>query len=95
MPALSRSEIEKIAHLARIELTPAETERYAAQLEKIVEYVGRLSAVDIEGVEPFLNAAAEGNVWRPDQARPGLAREAALANAPKQTDGFFRVPKVT
>jgi len=48
----------------------------------------------VEGVAPFVSAAAEGDWWRDDTPRPGLTPEEALANAPRQMDGFFRVPRI-
>jgi len=92
---IGRDHVEKIARLARLELTAAELDLYAAQLERIVGHVDRLAAVDVEGVEPFGVAAVGEEALRTDAPREGLSPEAALANAPQRAGDFFRVPKVT
>lgn len=95
MGHISREDVVKIAHLSRIELEEAQIDRFTTQLESILAYMEKLGEVDLEGVEPFLNAATEDNVFREDAAGEPLAREEGLAGAPKQADGFFVVPQVT
>jgi aspartyl-tRNA(Asn)/glutamyl-tRNA(Gln) amidotransferase subunit C len=95
MSAITREEVVRIARLARIDLTEEETGRFAGQLESILSYMQTLSEVEIDGVEPFLNAAAEDNVFRADAPRPSLPNADALSNAPEADDGFFVVPRVT
>ncbi len=95
MSRISREEAAKIALLARLELTAEELDLFTGQLGDILQYMEKLTEADVEGVEPFINAAAGGNVWREDRPGESLPREAALANAPREEDGFFRVPRVT
>lgn len=92
--SLSREEVEHIAHLARLELTEEEKERYRQQLSAILEYAARLQALDTRGIPPTASVLPPRSVLRPDEPRPGLTREALLRNAPQVEDGQFRVPPV-
>jgi aspartyl-tRNA(Asn)/glutamyl-tRNA(Gln) amidotransferase subunit C len=92
--ALSEEEVRHVAWLSRLELTDDEVRLYARQLGKILEYVEMLRRVDTSDVEPMITATVEGNVFRPDQPRPGLPREEALQAAPEQDGEYFRVPRV-
>lgn len=94
MSKITVEDVKKIALLSRLELGNEEIERLTGQLESILEYVDTLSEVDVEGVEPFISAAEEGNVLREDVVRPSLTNEEALTNAPRQNNGFFQVPAV-
>ncbi len=85
--------------LARLELDEAQVESLTPQLAEIVAYVDQLGEVDTEGVEPMAHAPLAGgreleNVLRADEVRPGLEREAALANAPRHDRVGFKVPAV-
>jgi aspartyl-tRNA(Asn)/glutamyl-tRNA(Gln) amidotransferase subunit C len=86
--------IDHVATLARIALTPAEKERFAQQLGDVLHHIEQLSKVDVSGVEPTAHAFPVQNVWAEDLARPGLPVEAALRNAPAQRDHMIVVPKV-
>lgn len=86
--------VQKIAHLAKLTLTPAEEQIYAAQLEKIVAYVEQLQEVDTSQVEPLAQVLETTNVMRTDQVRPSLAVTEVLRNAPNHRQGYFVVPKV-
>jgi len=92
--AISREEVEKVSLLARLLLSEAELQRMTAQLSQILDYMDLLGEVDTEGVEPMAHALDVANVFRPDEVRPSLAREAALANAPSRDDECYRVPAV-
>jgi len=92
--ALTREEVANVAKLSRLALTEKELETYTEQLGKILQYVEKLNALDTSKVEPMISAAAKGNVFRPDEIRPGLSREEALKAAPEHDDEFFRVPPV-
>ena len=86
--------IEYVANLARLALTPAEKEKFSRQLGDILHYVEKLKQVDVTGVEPMAHASPVFNVWQDDVARPGLPVEQALRNAPEQRDHLIVVPKV-
>ena len=91
---LSPEEVDHIALLARLELSPAERERAANELSQILGYFETLNQLDTEGVQPMAHVLNMENVLRPDTPRPSLAREAALQNAPEAADGMFQVPRV-
>jgi aspartyl-tRNA(Asn)/glutamyl-tRNA(Gln) amidotransferase subunit C len=92
--SLTRSDVEKIAHLARLELTEAELSLYQGQLSAILEYAERLNGLNLEGVLPTAHAVTQQNVWREDVAEPSLPMDAVLFNAPKQADNQFVVQAV-
>lgn len=91
---LSREQVEHIAHLARLNLTPEEIERYTTELTVILEYIDQLKTVNTEGVEAQNQFIKAETVLREDIAEPSLPREEALKNAPKHDGEFFLVPKV-
>jgi aspartyl-tRNA(Asn)/glutamyl-tRNA(Gln) amidotransferase subunit C len=90
--AISRDEVLHVARLARLALTDEEIERLGAQLNAILEAVGKVAELDLEGVEPTAHPLALVNVWVDDEPQPSLTAEEALANAPDREAGFFRVP---
>ena len=90
--AISRDEVLHVARLARLALTDEEVERLGAQLNAILEAVGKVSELDLEGVEPTSHPLDLVNVWAEDEPRPSLLVEEALANAPDREQGFFKVP---
>jgi aspartyl-tRNA(Asn)/glutamyl-tRNA(Gln) amidotransferase subunit C len=90
--AISRDEVVHVARLARLELTDEELDRFAGQLDAILEAVGKVSELDLSEVEPTLHPLALSNVWAEDELRPSLEVEEALANAPDREDNAFRVP---
>lgn len=94
MADISRDDVLHVAHLARLHLTDAEVDRMQAQLSNILEAIETLRDVDTSAVGPTASVIALENVMRDDVARRGLAREAALANAPLRDDPFLRVPTV-
>ena len=92
--SLSLDEVRWIAHLARLELTPAELEAMTRQLSAIVEYVKQEQQVNTDGVEPLAHPLPIHNVFRDDEPRPSLPVAAALANAPDRHGDFYGVPAV-
>jgi aspartyl-tRNA(Asn)/glutamyl-tRNA(Gln) amidotransferase subunit C len=91
---LTIEQVEHIAELARLELTPEEVARYRQQLSAILEYAARLQALDTEGIPPTASVLPTRSVLRPDAANPGLDKDALLRNAPEVEAGQFRVPPV-
>ena len=91
---IKRDEVTHVAHLARLEFTEAETEKFTSQLNGILLYMDMLNRVDTEGVAPMTHAIAQKNAFREDRAMESLPREETLANAPDARGDFFRVPKV-
>ena len=86
--------VKDVAHLARIQLTPSEEEKFGAQLGQVLGYIEKLNQLDVSQVEPTAHAVPLVNVTRPDEARPSLPHEEALRNAPAQRNGLFLVPKI-
>ena len=86
--------VHYVAHLARLKLSPDEEQKISAQLGDILGYIEKLKQVDVSGVEPTAHPFPLVNVTRPDEARPSLAHEDALRNAPQQTARLFAVPKI-
>lgn len=87
-------DLRYVANLARIELTDEEIATFEPQLEQILAYVEKLSAIDVSDLEPMAHANPVLNVMRADVARPSLSQEEALLNAPQCTSDQFIVPKV-
>jgi aspartyl-tRNA(Asn)/glutamyl-tRNA(Gln) amidotransferase subunit C len=92
--AISREDVLHVARLARLEIPEAEVGRMQEQLGAILEAVGKVSELDLEGVEPTSHPLDLVNVWDEDEPRSSLSREDALANAPDPHRGSFRVPPV-
>jgi aspartyl-tRNA(Asn)/glutamyl-tRNA(Gln) amidotransferase subunit C len=86
--------LDHVANLARINLTPEEKERFAAQIGDVLTYIAQLNEVDVTGVEPTAHAFPVVNVWAADVPEPGLSVEDALRNAPQKSDNMFVVPRV-
>lgn len=93
-PALTRSDVDHLAHLARLELTDAELDLYLGQLTVVLDSVAVVTEVATADIVPTSHAVPLTNVYRPDVLRPGLSREAALSGAPAAQDGQFRVPQI-
>jgi aspartyl-tRNA(Asn)/glutamyl-tRNA(Gln) amidotransferase subunit C len=95
---LTIEDVEKIAELARLQLTPQEASSFTRQLDAILEYMTKLNELDTNSVEAMThssNAAVDTDyTMRDDAARPSLGQDLATANAPDPQAGFFRVPKV-
>lgn len=89
-------DIEKVALLARLELTEAEIKEFGGQLGQILGYIEQLKQIDVEGIEPTAHAAAVYNVYREDveQTDRFLTQEEALANAPETAHDQVKMPKV-
>ena len=94
MASISRDDVLHVARLARLHLTDEEVDRLQAQLSNILEAIETLRDVDTSHVGPTASVIRLENVMRDDEARPPMAREAALANAPLRDDPFLRVPTV-
>ncbi|HSV92839.1 MAG TPA: Asp-tRNA(Asn)/Glu-tRNA(Gln) amidotransferase subunit GatC [Desulfobacterales bacterium] len=91
---ITRDEVLYVARLARLEVEEAATDKLAAQIGSILDYVDQLNQVDTAGVPPTSHALALTNAFREDTVRQHIGRDAALANAPAQEEGCFLVPKI-
>jgi len=91
---MDSDEVRRVAALARLTLTQQETEEFGRQLTRILGYVEKLNAVDVDGVEPMPHAVDGLNVFRPDIRTDSLERDNALQNAPRTDGRFFLVPQI-
>jgi aspartyl-tRNA(Asn)/glutamyl-tRNA(Gln) amidotransferase subunit C len=94
MPQPADLNLDHVANLARLALTPEEKARFTAQIGDVLAYIAQLKEVDVSGVEPTAHAFPVFNVWAEDEPQPGLPVELALKNAPAQRDHMIAVPKV-
>jgi len=91
---ISTEDILKLAHLARLDMTSEEAEDMKTDMTKILDFVGKIEAMNLEGVEPLVYMTDRENVLRKDEPSEALAQEDVLANAPSANSDYFRVPKV-
>jgi aspartyl-tRNA(Asn)/glutamyl-tRNA(Gln) amidotransferase subunit C len=89
---LSRDQVLHVARLARLELTDGEIERFSGELSKVLDYIEKISELELEEVPPTSHVINVENALRADEPRPSLPRDAALASAPDAALGGFRVP---
>ena len=94
MSRITADDVRKVAQLARLDLPEAAITTYTTQLERILDYVAQLQAVDTEGVPPTTRAVEVVNVTREDRVEPTPVREQLLDLAPQREGDFFRVPKI-
>ncbi|HEY2967046.1 MAG TPA: Asp-tRNA(Asn)/Glu-tRNA(Gln) amidotransferase subunit GatC [Casimicrobiaceae bacterium] len=92
--ALSSAEIKRIAHLARIEITPAEAVDIRAKLDSIFDLIGRMRAVDTTGIVPMSHAQDVTLPLREDVVTETDRHELYQSVAPAVQDGLYLVPKV-
>ncbi|WP_395804588.1 Asp-tRNA(Asn)/Glu-tRNA(Gln) amidotransferase subunit GatC [Daejeonella sp.] len=86
--------IDKIAHLARLEVQENEKQGLLDDMNKILTFMDKLNEVDTQGIEPLVYMNDEVNVLREDEVKQEISTEMALRNAPKADGKFFRVAKV-
>jgi aspartyl-tRNA(Asn)/glutamyl-tRNA(Gln) amidotransferase subunit C len=91
---LTREEVQRVAMLARLQLTPEEEERLTEQLDNILQYVEKLNQLDTSGIEPFTQAVDMTISMREDVVTNEPNAELLLSNAPAQENNFFQVPKI-
>jgi aspartyl-tRNA(Asn)/glutamyl-tRNA(Gln) amidotransferase subunit C len=91
---ITLEDVEKVAKLARLEVSPAEKEAFAKQLSQILTHVETLKQYDTEGIEPTATVLGQVNVFRNDDVQPSLPVENALANAPEREADGFAVPRI-
>ncbi len=100
---ISQADVEHVASLASLALTPEELTRFGKDLGSILGYVAELQALDTSGIEPLTHVyqlyadpatGPEKSELRTDTPRPSLPRESVMAAAPATDGTFFKVPKV-
>ncbi|MGB0466343.1 MAG: Asp-tRNA(Asn)/Glu-tRNA(Gln) amidotransferase subunit GatC [Pontibacterium sp.] len=92
--ALDRSDVEKIAHLARLQIDEQDIPEYTQNLSNILDLVDQMQAVDTRDIEPMANALDAVQRLRPDSVTEPNRRDALQAVAPAVENGLFQVPKV-
>lgn len=91
---ITKEQVERVANLARLNLTEEEKESMTKDMEAIIEFADQINGLDIKDVEPTAHVLPINNVFREDVVRPSLDREKLLQNAPNHENGCFRVPRV-
>jgi aspartyl-tRNA(Asn)/glutamyl-tRNA(Gln) amidotransferase subunit C len=89
---LDRDQVLHVARLARLELSEVEVQRMAGELSHVLEHIEKIRELDLEGVEPTSHVTEVTDALRPDEPRPCLPPEVALAAAPEPLEGGFGVP---
>ena len=92
--ALTEKDVERLAVLARINLTAEEKETFARQMSSILDSAAVLDELSTDGIEPLIYVLSQHNVMRDDKVRPSLTTDEALANAPLKEDAMFKVPRL-
>jgi aspartyl-tRNA(Asn)/glutamyl-tRNA(Gln) amidotransferase subunit C len=92
--SLTSAEVEHIALLARVGLSPEDVARFQGQLSVILDAFATLRDLDTTDVPPTAHTLPLANVERRDESRPSLPEAEALANAPETDDGFIRIRRV-
>ncbi|MBI5560832.1 MAG: Asp-tRNA(Asn)/Glu-tRNA(Gln) amidotransferase subunit GatC [Deltaproteobacteria bacterium] len=91
---ITGKDVKHAAQLARLALTEEEIKLYTGQLQRILDYVEKLSEVDTKGVEPAAYTVPQRRAARPDTVKDSIPPEDALRNAPEKEKGCFKVPKI-
>ena len=94
MTKITKDEVKKVAHLARLELNEDEINNHAKQLEKILEYINQLEKINTEDVPCTTRAIEVINVFRKDDKKDFTSNEELLELGPSREDMFFKVPKI-
>ena len=94
MATLSRSDVEHVAHLARLGLTEDELSRLEGQLNHIVDQYAALAELDTEHIPPTAQTIELENILREDVAKPSLDHDEVLTLAPQRSGDYFLVPPI-
>jgi aspartyl-tRNA(Asn)/glutamyl-tRNA(Gln) amidotransferase subunit C len=94
MAAISRDEVAHLARLSRLAVTDDELDRFAGQLDVILQSVARVGEVAADDIPPTSHSVPLTNVYRDDVVQPSLTQAEVLSGAPDQAEGRFRVPRI-
>jgi aspartyl-tRNA(Asn)/glutamyl-tRNA(Gln) amidotransferase subunit C len=89
-----KMDIEKVAKLARLELSEEEKGTFGNHLDQILTHMEQLNRLDTTGVEPTFHAVSIENAFREDVTRPSSVQEEVLGIAPDEESGYFKVPRI-
>ena len=92
---IDREQVLHVARLARLELAEDEVARMTGELSSILDHIEKISELDLDGVPPTSHVVEVASALRPDEPRPSLPRDVALANAPAVAADGFSVPSPT
>ncbi len=91
---IDREQVKKVAHLARLEITPQEEVELEGSLNAILDYFEQLEELDTTDVPPTTRAIDISNITRIDQLTPWVDRDELLSEAPDQDGDFYKVPQI-
>ncbi|MDA0710712.1 MAG: Asp-tRNA(Asn)/Glu-tRNA(Gln) amidotransferase subunit GatC [bacterium] len=91
---VTTDDVRKVAQLARLSFTPEESRLMVDELNRMLDYVTVLNALDTAGVSPTAHVLPLENAFRSDIQGASLSQKEALSNAPLSGQGHFRVPRV-
>lgn len=92
---ISLEEVKHIAKLANLPLNDTELKKFASQLSQVIDYnISLLDKVSTKDVEPTAHVSGAENIFRADEAEPGLKVDEALQNAKETHNGFFKVASI-
>ncbi|MBE9582905.1 Asp-tRNA(Asn)/Glu-tRNA(Gln) amidotransferase subunit GatC [Mucilaginibacter sp. JRF] len=91
---IDKETVDKIAHLARLELADTEKQELMKDMSQILDFMAKLNEVDTSGVEPLVYMTNEDNALREDIVKQEITTEQGLLNAPKHDESHFLVAKV-
>ena len=94
MIRVTKEEVKKVAHLARLELNKDEINNHAEQLEKIMEYIKQLEKIDTDDVPSTTRAIEVTNIFRKDEKKNSDCTEELLELGPSKEGKYFKVPKI-
>ena len=89
-----KKDVEYVANLARIKITPQQESSLQEQLSKIISYIDKLKELDVSGLKPARGSHIIRNVFREDKVIPSDCREEILKNSPSREGDYFKIPKV-
>jgi len=88
------AQVDRLAHLARLEFSAEEKAQMVGDMEKILRFVDKIEELDLAAYEPLVYVTDEHTVLRPDVVQHDITKDEALRNAPDRDSDYFRVPKV-
>ena len=94
MPKIDHNTVDKLATLSRLEFNGKEKEEIMSDLNRMLDFVGKLNELDTKNVEPLIYMSEGENVLRADEIKTDITQKQALSNAPKKDSDYFKVPKV-
>lgn len=92
--AISKNDVLKVAHLARINLSEDELGLFSKQLESVLDFIDKLKKLDVSSVSPTSHVLDVKNIVRPDTPKKSLEKDNVLKNSPKSLKDHFQVPRV-